>query len=148
MLFSWHSIARKKVLLWVVSDLAVGAPPSWFLRPLDVPLFFAHHLAFGRNHEFSPHLPQPLNQQFSQKILLVPLSGEWYLLLLLFIFFCLFLRDRYKKHGRVGAESGGQRILKKLCADSGEPAMGLELTNHEIMTWAEVGRFTDWNLAT
>ena len=34
-----------------------------------------------------------------------------------------------------------------LQAVSTEPDVGLELTkltSHEIMTWAEVGRFTDW----
>ena len=32
----------------------------------------------------------------------------------------------------------------RLWAVSTEPNVGLELTNHEIMTWAEVGRLTDW----
>ena len=34
---------------------------------------------------------------------------------------------------------GGSRLR----AVSTEPDAGLELTNHEIMTWAEVGRLTD-----
>ena len=32
----------------------------------------------------------------------------------------------------------------RLQAVSTEPDAGLELTNHEIMTWAEVGRSRDW----
>ena len=32
----------------------------------------------------------------------------------------------------------------RLWAVSTEPNTGLELTNCEIMTWAEVGRLTDW----
>ena len=44
--------------------------------------------------------------------------------------------------GERGRERGGQRIWSGLCADSSEPDSGLELTNYEIMTWAEVGRST------
>ena len=32
----------------------------------------------------------------------------------------------------------------RLWAISKEPDVALELTNREIMTWAEVGRLTDW----
>ena len=32
----------------------------------------------------------------------------------------------------------------RLWAVNTEPDMELELTNHEIMTWAEVRRLTDW----
>ena len=32
----------------------------------------------------------------------------------------------------------------RLWAVSTEPDAGLELTEREIMTWAEVGRLTDW----
>ena len=32
----------------------------------------------------------------------------------------------------------------RLWAVSTEPDTGLDLTDHEIMTWAEVGRLTDW----
>ena len=34
--------------------------------------------------------------------------------------------------------------LKKAPGFSTEPDVGLELTNHEIMTWAEVRRLTNW----
>ena len=39
---------------------------------------------------------------------------------------------------------GGQRSRSRLCTDSSKPDAGLELTSHEIMIWAEVGRSTDW----
>ena len=32
----------------------------------------------------------------------------------------------------------------RLWAVSTEPDAGLELTDHEIMTWVEVGHLTDW----
>ena len=46
-----------------------------------------------------------------------------------------------------GAEREGDTELEagsRLWAISPEPDAGLELTNHEIVTWAEVGRSTDW----
>ena len=46
-----------------------------------------------------------------------------------------------------GAERGGDtepEAGSRLWAVSTEPDMGLELTDCEIMTWAEVGRLTDW----
>ena len=42
-----------------------------------------------------------------------------------------------------GRERGGQRIRSGLRADGREPDVGFELTSHEIMTLAEVGRSTD-----
>ena len=46
-----------------------------------------------------------------------------------------------------GAESEGDTesaVGSRLWAVSTEPDVGLELKNREIMTWAEVGRLTDW----
>ena len=48
---------------------------------------------------------------------------------------------------RGGAEREGDTECEagsRLWAVSTEPDAGLELTNYEIMTWAEVGRLTDW----
>ena len=46
---------------------------------------------------------------------------------------------------RGGAERGGESEAgSRLWALSTEPDAGLELTNCEIMTWAKVGRLTDW----
>ena len=46
------------------------------------------------------------------------------------------------------AEREGERrrpgIQSGLRADRREPDVELELTNHEIMTWAKVGRLTNW----
>ena len=46
-----------------------------------------------------------------------------------------------------GAEREGHTELEagsRLWAVSTELDMGLKLTDREIMTWAEVGRLTDW----
>ena len=46
-----------------------------------------------------------------------------------------------------GAEREGDTESKagsKLRAASTEPDVGLELTSHEIMIWAEVGHLTNW----
>ena len=54
-------------------------------------------------------------------------------------------RDTERKGG--GAERGGDTESKagfRLLAVSTEPDMGLEPTDHEIMTWAKVGCLTDW----
>ena len=47
--------------------------------------------------------------------------------------------------GGGGAETEGERERKpsRLCIVSTEPDAGLEHTNHEIMTRAEVGHLTD-----
>ena len=71
---------------------------------------------------------------------------------ILFFFFnvCLFLREWERDSER--AQFGeGQRegdtesqAGSRLWAVSTEPDTGLEPTNGEIMTWAEVGHLTDW----
>ena len=48
---------------------------------------------------------------------------------------------------RGGSKRGGDTESKagfRLRAVSTEPNVGLQLTNHEIMTWAEVRHSTDW----
>ena len=44
-----------------------------------------------------------------------------------------------QREGDTESETGS-----RLWAGSTEPDAGLELTDREIMTWAEVGRITDW----
>ena len=46
---------------------------------------------------------------------------------------------RSEREGDTESETG-----PRLWAVSTEPDMGLELTDRKIMTWAEVGRLTDW----
>ena len=48
-----------------------------------------------------------------------------------------------QKRGRE-RETERERIWCRLYADSRVPDVGLELTNHEIMAWTEVGRLTNW----
>ena len=50
-------------------------------------------------------------------------------------------RERNKSVSGGGAERKGDTESE---AVSPEPDTGLELTDREIMTWAEVGRLTDW----
>ena len=48
-------------------------------------------------------------------------------------------RGRETEHtSRGGAEREGERIPNRLCVVSAEPYEGFDLTNHEIMTWAEI----------
>ena len=58
------------------------------------------------------------------------------------------MRQRETEHERGGgAEREGDTESEagsRLWAISPEPHAGLELTDQEIVTWAEVGRSTDW----
>ena len=62
-----------------------------------------------------------------------------------FFNFYLFLRQRQSMSGE-GAERGDTESKpgSGLWAVSTEPDTGLELTNHEIITWAKVRCLTDW----
>ena len=55
-------------------------------------------------------------------------------------------RDRQSMNRGGSEREGGteSETGSRLWAVSTEADAGLELTNREIMTWAEVGRFTDW----
>ena len=55
-------------------------------------------------------------------------------------------REPERGKGREGEREGDteSEAGSRLWAASTEPDEGLELTNREIMTWAEVGRSTDW----
>ena len=44
----------------------------------------------------------------------------------------------------VQVEEGQRKAQSRLHTDSSEPDVGLELTNHKIMTWAEVRHSTNW----
>ena len=59
------------------------------------------------------------------------------------IFFNVYFWERQSMSGG-GAERGWGKIPSRLWALSTEPNAGLLPTNCEIVTWAEVGRFTDW----
>ena len=48
----------------------------------------------------------------------------------------IFGRERERTSG-IGAERGRERIPSRLCTISTEPEVGLEPTNHKIMTSAE-----------
>ena len=61
---------------------------------------------------------------------------------------CIYFWERQRQNASgLGAEREGDTEAEagsKLRAISTEPDAGLELKNREIMTWAEVGRSTDW----
>ena len=61
--------------------------------------------------------------------------------------FIYFWERERQSVSRGGAETGGDTESEagsRPQAFSTEPDVGLELMNREIMTWAEVGRLTDW----
>ena len=66
------------------------------------------------------------------------------------MFIYLWERERERERqsmSRGGAEREGDsesEVGSRLWAVSTEPDTGLELMDCEIMTWAEVGRSTDW----
>ena len=78
------------------------------------------------------------------------MSYSLFTFICLYVFFkCLFLRERGRERGHSGGkvEREGEtesEVGSRLWAVLTEPDLGLELTNYEIMTWAEVRPPTDW----
>ena len=80
------------------------------------------------------------------------ICGEKIKLILLSLFFKFFLEMFINfwetERAWVGegwrARETESEAASRLQALTTEPNAGLELMNHEIMTWAEVGRLTDW----
>ena len=56
----------------------------------------------------------------------------------------IFERETERESGRGRERETESGAGSRLRAVSTEPDAGLELTSHEIMTWAEVGRSTNW----
>ena len=81
-------------------------------------------------------------------------SAFWiYIINVVFIFFLIFLmfiyfwdRERQSMNGGRAEREGDteSEAGSRLWAISPEPDAGLELMDCEIVTWAEVGRLTDW----
>ena len=61
-------------------------------------------------------------------------SREAYSLSFFISFIYLFIVRERESVRRAGAETEGERTPSRLCTVSTEPDVGLELTNHEIMT--------------
>ena len=66
----------------------------------------------------------------------------------IFFYICLFIfetqREKEHKRGMGRERRPDSQAGSRLQAVSTEPHVGLEPTNHEIVTWAEVVRLTDW----
>ena len=60
-------------------------------------------------------------------------KGQAYLILFLKFIFTYFERERASMHGG-GAAKWRDRIPNRHLTVSGEPNLGLDLTNHEVMT--------------
>ena len=65
----------------------------------------------------------------------------WFLFKKKYVHFWERQREREKEQAGEGQRERETQNLKQV---STEPDVGLELTNPEIMTWAEVGYSTDW----
>ena len=60
---------------------------------------------------------------------------------------CIYFWDRERQSMSGEGQRERETLNPKQAPDSelsAEPVVGLELTNHAIMTWAEVGCSTDW----
>ena len=83
--------------------------------------------------------------RFAVSLLRLPIFSIYFKFLISFMLIDFWEREGGREGGGGGgAERGRQRIWNELCADSREPNAGLKLTNREIMTWADVGRPTNW----
>ena len=67
--------------------------------------------------------------------------------LFVFVFFQCFMYYFWQREREQGKDRvrGRQRIWSRFYADSSEPNAMLKPTNHEVMTWAKVGRSTYWS---
>ena len=94
-----------------------------------------YHLISGVCHDCQPYLHYPaLNSH----------TDTWELESQANVSFCLFIRERVQvREGGRERERERERIPNRLCTQW-SPNVGLELTNHEIMTCAKVGCLTDW----
>ena len=61
-----------------------------------------------------------------------------------YMFICFWERESpCAREGQRERERGRQRVQSRLCAESREPRVGLQLTKHKIMTWAKVRHLTE-----
>ena len=94
--------------------------------------------------------PGPIGKAFTDKDLVsvftswLTFFGFWFLFLFFLIFFSLYLFLREKDRVRAGEEQRERETQNPKQAPGSKLSARLEPTNREIMTWAEVGRLTDW----
>ena len=92
-------------------------------------------------HRARTHRPQDHDLSWSQTLKRLSHPGTPSFLMFLFYFW------ERESVSRGGAEREGDTESEagsRVWAVSTEPNVGLELTDHKIMTWTEVGCLTDW----
>ena len=113
-------------------------PPAWVSSTWET----HHHWPWLLSAD--PHSPPSPYHSLNPDSSAVPFSQKTAPLSLLNISFLFSLREREHAQAGEGQREREREIPSRLSAFSAEPDMGLELTNREIVTWAEVGRSTDW----
>ena len=126
----WSSISCHQILL---------PGQLWNLKPLAKPLLLKS-TCFSL--PISVHVPPFLLLHLLLVIfLLISKAGKESSIFFFFLVYLFILRER--ENTWVG-EGQRERISSRLHTVSMESDAGPELTNHEIMIWAEVRRLTNW----
>ena len=114
-------------------EAAIFDSSTRFFQPVTLQGFNLAWLLPGR---FLPWLPT------FWFMFLLSVSFLFLKIFLTFIHFWEIETERKQGWGREG--DTGSEAGSRLGAVSTQPDAGLEFTNHEIVTWAEVRRLTDW----
>ena len=95
-------------------------------------------------HRVSNHCGKCISWAVAKVRRVWPLGCKIYLPFNFFNVYLFLERERENGGGAEREEDTESEAGSRLWAVSTEPDAGLELTNGDIMTWAEVGRLTDW----
>ena len=131
--------------LWFVELLRYGYP--YLLQIDDI---FSHYIFKYFSAPSSLSSPQtPIMHMFVCLVVSYRSCKFCSFLFLKKIFFNVYLFLRERERGKWGRDTEREgdpesEAGSRLRAVSTEPDVGLELMNHEIMTWAEVRRSTNW----
>ena len=134
-----HTQNPKQAQLW-----AISTEPDMELEPMNCEIMTWAKV--GRPTDWATQVFQ-FKDIFKCKVYTEIIILSFYLNFILFIyfnFFNVYFRDRAQVgEGQREPETESEAGCR-LWAVSTEPDTGLEPTNREIMTWAEVGRLNDW----
>ena len=100
-----------------------------------------HDLSWSQKLNWLSHPGAPVNKYFSFWCNLVFFSLFFYCFIIIFLFW---ERETESEQGRHREGDTESEAGSRLWPVSTQPNAGLELTDYEIMTWAKVGRLTDW----